>query len=55
MKPFKKECNKACAHWTCKYSYMKNGVKDIAIVNIASTKIRRMDLAKSAVDFTGPI
>jgi hypothetical protein len=51
----KNECNKACAHWTLKYSYINIRVKGIAIINITNTKIRRMELAKSTVDFTGPI
>jgi hypothetical protein len=53
-KPFKNAFNEACAQWMPKYSYLKIGVKDITgLVNIAFTKICRIELAKSAFACTG--
>jgi hypothetical protein len=54
MKPLKNAFNETCAQWMRKYSYLKIGVKDIVgLVNIAFTKIFRMELAKSAFACTG--
>lgn len=54
MKPFKDAYNEACALWMRKYPNMKISLKDIAgLVNIAFSRICRMELAQSGFKCTG--
>lgn len=54
MKPFKNAYNEACALWMRKYPNLKISLKDIAsLVNVAFSRICRMELAQSGFKCTG--